>query len=88
MIMDEPSSGLDVDAEYRLTGQLRRHREGRTSVLISHRLGTLRGADRIVVLAGGQITEAGDHQALLADNGEYARMFALQAEGYRTEAAV
>jgi ATP-binding cassette, subfamily B, bacterial len=86
MIMDEPSSGLDVDAEHRLTGELRRHRTGRTSVLISHRLGTLRDADRIVVLAGGRAAETGDHATLIAADGEYARLFDLQSQGYRTEA--
>ena len=83
MIMDEPSSGLDVDAEHRLTGELRRHRAGRTSVLISHRLGTVRDADRIVVLDAGRVAEAGDHLALIAADGEYARLFALQSQGYQ-----
>ena len=83
MILDEPSSGLDVETEHRLTEQLRRHRRGRTSLLVSHRLGTLRDADIIVVLAEGQVAELGGHDALLAAGGRYARLFDLQARGYR-----
>ena len=84
MILDEPSSGLDVETEHRLTEQLRRHRRGRTSLLVSHRLGTLRDADVIAVLAGGQVVEQGDHGTLMAAGGRYATLFDLQARGYRT----
>jgi ATP-binding cassette subfamily B protein len=87
MIMDEPSSGLDAEAEYRLTERLRQHRAGRTSVLISHRLGTLRDADHIAVLADGRIVERGKHAALVAAGGAYAHLFELQARGYRTDQA-
>jgi ATP-binding cassette subfamily B protein len=52
-------------------------------VLISHRLGAVRDADRIVVLAGGRVVERGTHDSLLAAGGEYARLFHLQADGYR-----
>ncbi|MER5701587.1 ABC transporter ATP-binding protein [Micromonospora sp. NPDC002296] len=83
MILDEPSAGLDARAEHEVHTSLRRHREGRTSVLISHRLGALRDADRIVVLRDGRISEQGDHRSLVAADGEYARMFALQASGYQ-----
>jgi ATP-binding cassette subfamily B protein len=51
-------------------------------VLISHRLNTVRDADRILVLAAGALVEAGDHDALMAENGVYARMFRLQSRGY------
>jgi ATP-binding cassette subfamily B protein len=83
MILDEPSAGLDAAAEHDLHRSLRRHREGRTSLLISHRLGAIRDADLIVVLSEGKVVERGDHAALLAAEGTYARLFALQAEGYR-----
>ncbi|GGV87490.1 multidrug ABC transporter permease [Streptomyces griseoloalbus] len=86
VILDEPSAGLDAVAEYEIHTSLKRHREGRTSVLISHRLGAVRNADRIVVLSEGRVIEEGDHHALTRDGGEYARLFALQASGYGTDA--
>lgn len=83
LILDEPSSGLDPDAEAEIHRALQAHRAGRTTLLISHRLGAVRDADRIVVLKDGRIVEDGDHQALMAIGGEYARMFAVQAQNYR-----
>ncbi|MEV1199648.1 ABC transporter ATP-binding protein [Microbispora rosea] len=83
LILDEPSSGLDAEAEHEIHRGLREHRRGRTSLLISHRLGAVRDADHIVVLDGGQVAEQGTHTGLLAYGGIYAHLFALQAEGYR-----
>ena len=88
MILDEPSSGLDPNAEHEIHQQLRAHRLGRTSLLISHRLGGIRDADKIVVLDQGGITEQGTHNQLVAAGGAYARMFAMQAQGYRDEKSV
>ncbi|MFG1959414.1 ABC transporter ATP-binding protein [Nonomuraea sp. NPDC049028] len=85
MILDEPSAGLDPEAEYEVHSQLASLRAGRTSVVISHRLGAVRDADLIVVLADGVVTEEGTHAALLADGGTYARLFSRQATGYRDE---
>jgi ATP-binding cassette subfamily B protein len=82
LILDEPSAGLDAEAERRVHRQLRRFRAGRTSLLISHRLGALRDADLLVVLGGGAVVEQGTHAELVAAGGEYARLFGLQAEGY------
>ncbi len=82
MILDEPSSGLDAQAEHEVHSSLRRHREGATSVLISHRLGTVRDASVIAVLTGGQVSELGTHDELMFLDGDYARLFRLQASGY------
>jgi ATP-binding cassette subfamily B protein len=82
LILDEPSSGMDASAEYRVNRSLRAHRADRTSLLISHRLSALRDADLIVVLDDGTIVEQGTHDALTSSGGQYARLFALQASGY------
>ena len=82
LILDEPSAGLDAEAEHLVHEALRRHRHRRTSLLISHRLNTLRGADVIVVLAQGRVHEQGTHDELMSASGEYARLFRLQAVGY------
>ena len=83
LICDEPNAGLDADAEHEVHEMLRRHRVGRTNVLVSHRLAALRDADRIVVLDDGVVVEEGDHAELLRTAGHYARLFERQAEGYR-----
>lgn len=82
MILDEPSSGLDAQAEHDIHDQLRAHRGDSTTILISHRLSAARNADRIVVLADGQVAEDGSHDALMAADGTYARLFRLQARGF------
>jgi ATP-binding cassette subfamily B protein len=83
LILDEPSSGLDAVAEHEVHTRLRDYRAGQTSVLISHRLGAVRDADGIVVLAAGQVVEHGTHDELVARGGEYATLFRLQASGYQ-----
>ncbi|MFF4417246.1 ABC transporter ATP-binding protein [Streptosporangium sp. NPDC001559] len=84
LVLDEPSSGLDAEAEAEVHARLREHRGGRTSLLISHRLNTVRDADQIAVLSDGEIIECGDHDRLVAEGGVYSRLFALQARGYET----
>ncbi|XRQ09051.1 ABC transporter ATP-binding protein, partial [Actinomadura welshii] len=79
----EPSAGLDAEAEAELHAALREHRAGRAGLLISHRLSTVRDADTIVVLSDGEVAEHGAHDALLDAGGLYARLFRLQASGYR-----
>ncbi|MFF5235380.1 ABC transporter ATP-binding protein [Dactylosporangium sp. NPDC000521] len=88
LVLDEPTAGLDPQAEHEVRVRLRRHRERRTSVLISHRLNTVRDADRIVVLADGVVVEEGTHEDLLNRDGGYARLFRLQAGGYQPVAIV
>ncbi len=82
MVLDEPSAGLDAEAEHEVHRDLRSHRSGRTSLLVSHRLGAVRDADLILVLENGLIVEQGSHDELLKRGGRYARLFNLQADGY------
>lgn len=79
LILDEPTSQLDVRAEAAFYDRFLEITEGTTSVIISHRFSTVRRADRIAVLDGGRITEVGSHSELLAADATYARMFRLQA---------
>ncbi len=83
LVLDEPTSAIDAEKEYELFKRLRALTEGRISVLISHRFSTVRIADRIAVLEHGALTELGSHVELLARGGTYARLFNMQAEGYR-----
>lgn len=86
VVLDEPNSALDADAEHEIIKRFRDTLRDRTAVLISHRLNTVLLADQIVVLDRGRITEAGDHDALLRHDGTYARMFRRQAGSYATPA--
>jgi ATP-binding cassette, subfamily B, bacterial len=83
MILDEPSSGLDPQAEHDVHERMLAYRANRTSLLVSHRFNAIREADTIAVLNGGSITEHGDHDTLMALDGDYARLFRLQASGYQ-----
>ena len=83
LVLDEPTSAIDAEKEYELFTKFRALTEGRISVLISHRFSTVRIADRIAVLEHGAMTELGTHAELLARGGTYARLFNMQAEGYR-----
>jgi ABC-type multidrug transport system fused ATPase/permease subunit len=79
LILDEPTANLDVRAEAALYERFLDLTRGLTTILISHRFATVRRADRICVLAGGEIVEDGTHAALLARGGRYAALFRLQA---------
>lgn len=83
LILDEPTSALDAMAEAEVFEDFAELTRDRTSILISHRFSTVRMADRIVVLAQGQIKEDGTHDHLVAGGGEYAKLFETQAANYR-----
>lgn len=83
MILDEPTAALDARAEFEVFQRFKDLGEGRTAVLISHRFSSVRMADRILVLADGQLEASGTHEELMLERGRYAELFELQAAGYR-----
>jgi ATP-binding cassette, subfamily B, bacterial len=83
LVLDEPTAALDAEREYEIFQRFRELTEGKIAVLISHRFSTVRMADQIAVVEGGHISELGSHAELLAQGGTYARLFEMQAEGYR-----
>ena len=78
LLLDEATSALDAEAEARVQGALKRLSEGRTTIVIAHRLATVREADRIYVMDNGRIAETGRHDELIAQGGIYARLCKLQ----------
>ena len=80
LIFDEATSALDSRTEKAIQAQMERAAEGRTAMVIAHRLSTIMNADEIIVLDSGRIIERGPHAELLAANGHYARMWALQQQ--------
>jgi ATP-binding cassette subfamily B protein len=83
LILDEPTAALDARAEYEVFLRFSELTKGRMAVLISHRFSTVRMADRILVLQGGELIDQGTHEALVERGGLYAELFSLQAAGYR-----
>jgi ATP-binding cassette subfamily B protein len=83
LILDEPTAALDARAEFEVFQRFKEVSEGRTAVLISHRFSSVRMADRILVLADGQVEAQGTHDQLIAQSGRYAELFELQAASYR-----
>ena len=81
LILDEATSALDSVTEVKIQRAFDELSRGRTSLIIAHRLSTVRGADRILVIEGGRIVEQGSHDALLAKNGEYAALWRTQNGG-------
>ena len=83
LILDEPTSSLDPLAEAELFSNFRKLLKGRCGILISHRFSTVQMADYIYVMAQGSIIERGTHAALLAQNGQYAKLYRAQASHYQ-----
>jgi ATP-binding cassette subfamily B protein len=83
VILDEPSAAIDAHAEASLFSENLKGHSERITILVSHRLSTVRFASRIILLKNGFIKEAGTHDELMANKGEYAEMFDIQAKGYQ-----
>ncbi len=83
LVLDEPTSALDAEREYEIFQRFRELTKGKIALLISHRFSTVRMADQIVVIENGELIEQGSHDDLLLRDGTYARLFNLQAAGYR-----
>ncbi len=82
LVLDEPTAALDAKAEAEVYRAFAEHADGRTAILISHRMGFARLADRILVLKEGKLVEQGTHEDLVHQGGEYAQLFAAQAQWY------
>ena len=82
LVLDEPTAAMDAEAEFQIFDRLRSLTKKQMVILISHRFSTVRMADTIVVLSGGELVEQGTHEKLLQAGGRYARLFSLQAAGY------
>ena len=84
LILDEATSSIDTRTEVRIQAAFARMMQGRTSFIVAHRLSTIREADVILVMKDGRIVEQGDHDALLAQGGFYAKLYNSQFEGVET----
>ncbi|MFN8444883.1 MAG: ATP-binding cassette domain-containing protein, partial [Caldilineaceae bacterium] len=83
LILDEPTAALDAKAEYDVYQRFAELMAGKTTIFISHRFSTVRMAQQILVLSDGHLIEQGSHDTLLAQGGQYAEMFTMQAIHYR-----
>jgi len=83
LVLDEPTAAMDAASEAAIFDHFQSQSHNKMTILISHRFSTVRAADRIIVIHDGEILEQGDHESLLAENGQYAHLFKLQAKGYQ-----
>ena len=83
LVLDEPTAAMDAKAEATIFQHFRTLTRDKMAILISHRFSTVRMADEIIVMEQGRIVEQGSHKTLLAEDGHYAQLFRLQAEGYK-----
>jgi len=83
LVLDEPTASMDAEAEVKIFERFREVTADKIAIVISHRFSTVRMADQIIVLDRGSIIERGTHDELVAADGRYARLFNLQAQGYR-----
>ena len=83
LVLDEPTASLDPLAEEEVFKQLIMMSEDKTTILVTHRIGTASLADRIVVFDSGKIVEEGSHENLMKQDGKYSKMFKVQAEWYK-----
>ncbi|CAM0555719.1 ABC transporter ATP-binding protein [Vreelandella titanicae] len=83
LVLDEPTAAMDAAAEAEIFARFREHSRDKMAILISHRFSTVRSADLILVIDQGHIVERGTHEELLATAGRYAKLFQLQAAGYK-----
>ena len=78
LVLDEATANIDTETEALITSALAKLMEGRTSIMVAHRLSTIQHADKIIVMHQGRIRESGSHQELLAQNGLYKKLYDLQ----------
>jgi len=77
IVLDEPTSSLDLETEEKIQKGIKNLLKGRTSIIVAHRLSTIRDVDRIIVLKKGRVIKSGTHGALIRKRGEYARLWKL-----------
>ncbi len=83
LILDEPTSAIDAEAEYEIFNNLEKQYKSKMLILVSHRFSTVRNANKIVVIDHGKVSEIGSHEELIKLDGQYAKLFSIQAKGYQ-----
>jgi len=83
LILDEPTSSIDAEAEYQIFNNLQSQYQDKSLIFVSHRFSTVRNANKIFVIDQGELIERGSHDKLMALKGKYAHLFNIQAKGYK-----